>query len=340
MHQDVFIAWFRYALTVALLGILATPAAAQTVPRWIDVQSANVAARYRFVQDEPHTRTTNDLQDQIAFRARLKADPKGRLSLNAGAFTGDAFASGWSNTGIGTGVRKQTLNVKQLFVAATPVTGVELQVGSLYVVRGESSEMTHYDNDGFVTGERLTIRRPRQLWLDEISVSHGFFGDLDRPSAFDRLHRLGDSNFRQLLVMKRVGAASVSVDWIDEAERDTWHGAIAVKLAPAVDVLRAELYARPDEDVQGAAISAERRLTSHLSIGGGYANVDPRIGPINGDRFGRGQRAYALLSSPLGGGVTVSAYYTHAFGNAFAVPIGQRFDAVVTYDLRAAFVTR
>jgi hypothetical protein len=37
-----------------------------------------------------------------------------------------------------------------------------------------------------VTGERATLRRPRELFLDEISVTAGFLGDLTTPNVFRR----------------------------------------------------------------------------------------------------------------------------------------------------------
>jgi len=134
--------------------------------RWLEVQTASLTLRYRFVEDARGVTTANQMQDQDVFKARLKFDAGGRFSLNAGVASGTQFVASWNNTGVGTGRAVTNLYLKQLYFAAQPVRGVELQYGGLGILRGESTEITGYDNDGFVTGQRIILRRPKQFFFD------------------------------------------------------------------------------------------------------------------------------------------------------------------------------
>jgi len=43
---------------------------------------------------------------------------------------------------------------------------VEIQYGGLYFDRGQSTEVTSYDYDGYLVGERITLNRPRNFYFD------------------------------------------------------------------------------------------------------------------------------------------------------------------------------
>src|ERR671924_485051 len=103
--------------------------------------------RYRVIETSSGLVPSNQLQHREQFRARFKADERGRYALHAGVFSGSTVTSSWNNTGIGTGDPVTNVRLKQLFAAATPVDGIHAQVGSLYVNRGESTEITTYDED-------------------------------------------------------------------------------------------------------------------------------------------------------------------------------------------------
>src|SRR6266852_5945292 len=76
-----------------------TPALA----RWLDLLAAALSTRYRYVESSQGVTIANQVQYKMAFKAQLKFDPSGRYSLNAGLFTGNNFAGGWNNTGLGSG---------------------------------------------------------------------------------------------------------------------------------------------------------------------------------------------------------------------------------------------
>jgi hypothetical protein len=328
-------------ITCAVLAGSGGSAAGQDLGRWVDVQAFNVAARYRFVQDDQNVRTSHDVQDSSGFKARVKADRAGRIALNVGVFTGGSFASSWNSTGIGAAELSQPMNVKQLSLSVSPFKGTEAQVGSLYLVRGESTEITHYDNDGFLTGERLTVKRPGQFFFDEITVTSGYLGDLKTTNAFERADRLNDFNFRQMLVGKKVGArVAMSAEWTDAVDQETWRGAVAVKVPRFVDAVRVEYYARPDADARGGAVSIERTLPRRIAVAGGYAHMDAQVGSLTGDKFGRGERVFGSVTVPVVNALSANVFYAHALSNAFAVANDQRVDVVVSYNVLAAFQKR
>ncbi|HEY0723872.1 MAG TPA: caspase family protein, partial [Pyrinomonadaceae bacterium] len=139
--------------------------------RWIDLQTATLVTRYRWIKNSDGVTTANNIQAQMQFRGRFKFDKDGAYSLNAGVFPGNNFINGFNDTGIGTGQPVTNLYLKQLFLSAKPITGVEVQYGGLYFQRGESSEITTYDNDGYLMGERIIIQRPRNFFFDEVAAT-------------------------------------------------------------------------------------------------------------------------------------------------------------------------
>ena len=80
----------------------------------------------------------------------FKFDAAGRYAVNFGLFTGVRFTSGWNNTPWGTSPAQWNLAFKALYAAAEPITGLEVQVGGLYIAKGESTELTTYDEDGYL----------------------------------------------------------------------------------------------------------------------------------------------------------------------------------------------
>ena len=113
--------------------------------RWLDLQTITIYARSRFIRNSGGVTTIRQLQHKEAIRGRLKFDRPGNYSLNFGVFSGKTFTSSWDATGWGTGDAQRYAALKQLYVAARPVRGVELQYGGLYIIRGESTEITTYD---------------------------------------------------------------------------------------------------------------------------------------------------------------------------------------------------
>ena len=68
------------------------------------------------------------------------------------------------------GTYQGPFNVKQLFLAAEPVKGLQFEVGGLHLNRGEMVEHLTYDNDAYIVGERATYR-PAKGAVTQVSVT-------------------------------------------------------------------------------------------------------------------------------------------------------------------------
>lgn len=160
------------------------PATARArVGRWFELQNATLNLRYRYIDTSAGAITTNQLQHRESVRARVKLDTSAKYTLNFGLFTGVRFTGGWDNTGWGINDAQNTFAFKALHVAAIPIAGVEAQYGGLYIIKGESTEVTTYDEDGYVIGQRVSVKRPQQFYLNEIAATVGYLATDPRESV-------------------------------------------------------------------------------------------------------------------------------------------------------------
>lgn len=313
-------------------------AAGAFVKRWLDLQNATLNLRYRYVDNSAGVVTTNQLQHRETLRGRFKFDKPGRYALNFGLFTGVRFTSGWDNTPWGIKDFERNLAFKALYVAAQPIVGLEAQVGGLYIVKGESSELTTYDEDGFITGERVSIRRPKQLFFDEISVTNAYFvggtGGTMIPIS-KRLPHLDEPNYQHYLVDKKIGKrAAVSADYTTETGRKTWREAVKVTTRElrVIDSVLFENYQRTNSrPANGFAVTLDKAVNKHFSINGGYARIDPHYGPLNADRFNIGKRAFVMPIFVFGP-FTASFFITTAVGRNGVLPQRTLSNPVFTYN--------
>jgi hypothetical protein len=268
-------------------------------------------------------------------RLRLKADAAAKYSMHVGALSGPTFIASWNNTGIGTGDAAGEIDVRQIFLSARPVTGIDLQAGSLDVWRGESTEITSYDNDGYLTGARIVIKRPDHLFLDEITYAQANLGDLEQPNAFRRLDRIDDLNYRQVGVMKAVsGRMWLSADYTRHSGVGTLRAAARFDTLAwrVLDRLRLEVYRRLDVDEAGGfALTGEKAVMPRLTFSGGMAAIDEHYALI-GDRYGRGNHLFGLATIALNRNLAVQGFVGRAVQTDFLVANGTRVDVVLIYD--------
>jgi len=340
-NEDASILNGDEAVSCAVLADSSQAAQVQTsagrLSRWFDLQMATLNLRYRYIDNSLGIVTTNQLQHREVFKGRLKFDADGKYSLNAGIFTGRAFTGGWNNTGWGTGDGQTNLAVKQLYFSAAPVKGLELQYGGLYINRGESTEITTYDEDGYIMGERVSIKRPDKLFFDEITVTYAFLGDINTPNINKRYFRLKQSNYHQFLLEKKIGKrAAVSADYTFESRRETMREAIRVDVheSRVLDTVRFENYQRAGRTAAyGFAVHGEKAITKRLTVVGGYAQIDPLYGGLNADRFGIGKRLFVASTLRLTSTITFNTFATRAIANSFPVPIQTRVELIISYNL-------
>jgi hypothetical protein len=324
-------------------GQAAAPPAAAPAPagpwRWFDLQAATLATRYRGLEPSTGDWTARQQQTAMNFKPRFKFDRGARLTLTGLLATGQIITSCWNATGIGTGDFTAVVNLRQLYLTATPVKGVDAEYGGIGVVRGESTEITNYDNDIYLVGERVTVRRPSWIWLDEATVTVAYLGDFNTPNFLRRTGRLSETNYQQYLGAKKIGKrAGTSLEYARYLGVGTLRAAGTVKVPEArvVGAVRVEYYERfGAKPGRGFAAVGERTLGKRVTVSGGYDDVDRDNPPLNGDRYLRGQRLFVLATVKLPWDLSTAVYYTHAFDTDYLVVNHQRVELVLTYNLLA-----
>ena len=144
--------------------------------------------------------------------------------------------------------------------------------------RGESTEITTWDNDGYLSGERFSVKRPKDAYFDEVGFTMAYFGDLTTANFFLRSNRLLDEpNFFQYYASKRINThVSASGDYTRQAGVPFVHAAVTMKVpAVVVDQVRYEQYFRyGTKGGSGFAVYGEKNVTKTFSAGFGYATID------------------------------------------------------------------
>ena len=319
----------------ALLAAQAPPQDQGRITRWFSLDAAHISTRYHLIENADGTQAANNNQYQVVLRGALKFDKPGRYSIHAGLFTGNTFPGGWNATGWGTGDAQSRFFLKQLYLSAKPVSGLEVQYGGFGFVRGQSTEVTTYDNDGYLTGERIILTRPRNLYFNEISITAGYLGDFTTPNVIERFDRLTQSNYRQLVLTKKFHERiALSTEYAYDAGVDVFREAIKIQTHElrVLDRIQFEDYERISPDAGfGMGLNGEKRVCPHLTLSGGYTQID-RPG-LNSDRFLQGKRLYANAYVPLGAEFGIGTSVTQGVGNLPPKISRTRFDLVFEYDL-------
>ncbi|MEP6946136.1 MAG: hypothetical protein ABJA02_09485 [Acidobacteriota bacterium] len=303
--------------------------------RFVELDALSVSTRYRYIGDSNRAIAANQDQYQIIARGRFKFDKSGRYSIGFGLQTGNVFNAGWNSTGWGTGAPRNDLILRQLYFDARPVNGLEIQIGGLAFNNGENTEITSYDNDGYLTGERVRITRPKRLFFDEISLTRAYIGDTARPNIFARLHRLGNANYYQLLGRKRLNkSVSFSADYTYEAGSDTLRQGVkfSVPKFALLDSFLFENYERLDpKPGYGFSVYGQKKVNRHLTVGEGFARIDRTM--LNADRFPRGNRIFANILVPVTRELSVNAVAIHGLGPIAATLPRTRIELIVSYNV-------
>ncbi len=375
--------------------------------RWLALDNLSHAERYRnaFAVGGPHDFENAQARSLIA--GKIKIDAGGRVAVGFRAssgryfnwaysnFTGQTFASRVHSpqfapyltaaqaqerqraivsdpTGLATGLFSNgwEFYVRELYLGVNPVKPLAVEFGSLGIERGFSSEITTFDEDGYISGERLRLHAPKQLFVDEVAFTNGFFGDIDKVNFFTRGPSLHRFNYRQLSAKKQLDdRIGVSGEYTWQVGTDTLREAAQVKTGEsmAVDKVRVELYQRlntisfagtahspigPISPISvgrgaGFAVAAERKL-GKLSGDFGFASVDKdysvydgsrfihAVGfALNGDTYGQGRRPFVHAFLELAPGVTAFGFYTHAVGSRVQTFNEQSLNAGVSFNFKS-----
>jgi hypothetical protein len=288
-----------------------------SVDRFLELDRASASGRFR-------SATSAELQYQGALKGSFKLDGRGKFAVRAGAFTGSGFTGGWDGA----------IHLKQLYLDVEVVPRASIQVGGLDIAHGESTEVTSYDFDGYLMGERLRYERSHRAF-DSLTVTLAHLGDLDSPSVFDRFSSLSEPNYAQLLWTKRFfRRLGASAEYTSTSEGPTWRQAFRLDLARGFlpDVVQFENYQRRGADPgYGFGLYGQRRLARALVLGVGFAQID-RSG-LNSDRFPRGKRVYGTALFSIGRELSVSLFFSQAVGGAGEPSLRRRLDVALSYNV-------
>jgi hypothetical protein len=308
----------------------------QSLLPFLELQGFKLGTRYSFVQTDKGVTSRNQEQHKEAFNFRIRFDRKGNYSLNAAVGTGASFTSGWDSLGIGSEANSH-LNFRELSLSLKPWKGIELQYGGISVARGASTEITTYDSDSFLTGSRISIKKPKQLFFDEITATLAYLGDLNEPDVFHRFDRYDEANYHQIMALKKIGKrATVSGEYASQSGIATLRQAIQLKVPElkVIDAVRFENYQRIEGKKEyGFAVQVDRKLHKKVTVGGGFARIDRYYGGLNADRFNKGKRIFAIAKVDILDSLSAEVFIQQAVANNYAISNDIRLDLVLTYDL-------
>jgi hypothetical protein len=310
---------------------LAGQAAPEDTPR-LELQSVTFGLRYRMLENQLGSRSQNWSDHHQGLKLRLRLDRAARYSLTAAAFNGDSFQASWNLRGMRDGQSSNRVFLKQLYVTAKPFDGLEFQYGGLAPVRGESSEITSYDNDGYLMGQRLALS-PKRV-VDEITVTAGYLGDFRDPSVTRRLHRLSEINYGQVLVKKKVtDRLTATADYTVEDGERTLRQGVVLRPSGWLDLVRLEAYERLNgERGAGGAITVEKPF-GRTRLAASFASVDDHYRPVNGDRYGRGRRFSLTSTTAVTDDVSLQVFLTRALDDDLVMGNHTRLDVHIRYEL-------
>lgn len=352
--------------------------------RWLDLTTLSHAERFRSAIAEGGVHDFQNAQTRSLIEGKFKIDPAGNYAIGFRASSGRYFNWAFSNyTGTGFVSRISDTNhptftpaeltevvyagmvdpagnalladgiqsngwefyMRELYLSATPVKPLTVEFGSMAIERGYSTEITTFDDDGYISGERVRLH-DKHLFFDEVSFTNGFFGDFATVNLFERGSSLENFNYRQLAAKKRLNDhVSFSGEYTWQTGLSTLREAAVVntKSSKVIDSARVEVYERtnsitfagaptsplgpiPSLTVHGApgfAVAVAKKV-GRLNGDLGFASVDKDYTvyansrfvhavafPFNGDTYGIGKRVFLHTAFQVTPSVQAFGYYTH-----------------------------
>ncbi len=313
----------------------------------IVVDRAETGFRVRYLDEGPHRVTQRDLH--YKYTGRLTARLTGQLYLRLRAETGNAFNSDHDYTSLGLGKESHAFNLKNAFLFWRPTDRVELQAGGIDYEPGAGTQATYADNDGWLEGYRVILKRPGvPASPDKVSLTAGYIGDFSQPNFWSRTDRLRQFNYFQILAQKALGeATSASVETsglsgVPYFRCGLKHGFSAQGL---IDQVTIESIIRTAHDPTfGWSSTASRRIDVHgkrrLSVT--YSDIPSSMFARrgiqllqNGDAMGLGKRLGATLSVLLTSNWDLAVFASRRLD---ATPsVRNRLQIAVRYQLGSLF---
>lgn len=372
-----------------------TQSSTEGLSRWFNLNTLSVSYRYRNMADSDGFRLFDSGQERFLVDGGFKFDPEGKYSVNVHVSSGRNFNWAYSDS-LGDGFwelitpsrtrnspaqlrRKALANaadaagnatynrvsrgaetyVRQLFFSASPIKQLTFEYGGLGIEHGVNTEITSYDDDGYMSGERLRVRDPEHLFLDQIAVTYGYVGDYFQPNFFRRGERLSQSNYHQFLIEKKFGnrlKASADYTWQNRVNTMREAALVQIRESKILNSARLELYQRTNDITlqgetfpasSGFALTGSRSIKKHLELGGGYASVDQHYTVLaysraldavafsfNGDSYGIGRRLLARANYTVTPYFSLFGFYTHQVATDYYNKNLQGMNFGVTVDFK------
>jgi hypothetical protein len=362
--------------------------------RWLDLDILSASIRYRNVQDTIGVHTFDYGQHRELAQGRFKLDREGKYSINFRASSGRSFNWSYADAiggqfddslpllgprrpisidielgqafryeptalayAVGIQSRGGYINLRQLYLSASPIDHVTFEFGSLPIEHGENTEITTYDDDGYMSGERVRIHDPKHLYFDEIDGTFGYLGDPGIPNFFARAGRLTDNNYKQYMVRKKFGFVSASADYSHLRATHTMREALNANLSNLhfIDSARLEMYQRLNDvnlygynmpAASGFGVSGTKRLRNRYQLELGYETVDTNYTVYSGslflnavgfswnsDSFLTSNHAYARASIKLAPGLSLFGFYAQEVSPAFYIDNHHSLNGGINLDM-------
>ena len=364
--------------------------------RWLDLNTLSFSYRYREMSDNDGFHLFHTGQERSLIDGRFKLDDAGKYSINFHVSSGRYFNWAYADS-IGTGFGDlanasvnrfspaQTLRfyeavgadpvglasvhiasrgwemyVRQLYFSATPIKQLSFEYGGMAFERGANTEITTYDEDGYLEGGRVRVRDPQHLFFDQISATVGFVGDYFTPNLFDHENGFTSTNYHQFLAEKKLGhRLKASVDYTYQNGSDTLREGLLVRLPKIhlLDTARLEMYQRTNTvnlqgesfaPASGFAFTGSKTFAKKFQLEGGYDTIDQHytvltgsrfldsVGfSINGDSWSLGPRFFTRANLKLDDYVTLFGFYTHQLSTNYYTVNKEGMNFGMTVDFRS-----
>lgn len=394
---------------VAATTATKAPAEQPLTHRWLDLETLSNSERYRDTFVKGGAVLWQNAQQRTLIAGKLKFDEDGRYAIGFRVSSGHYFNWAFSSyTGesvlsrstsaayhASTFTAAQYLEIekctfvdkpgyatllalksngaqlyfRELYLSASPVKPITVEFGSLGIERGYGSEITTFDEDGYISGERIAFHSPKHLFFDEAKFTNAFFGDFATANFFQRGGSLTRFNYRQASAKKQLtDRIGFSADYTWLSGTDTLREALVVKTKElkAIDSVRFEAYERlnaitlaggkwpygvvaplPVGGGSGFSVAVDEKI-GKLRGDLGYADIDQNYSvyansrffhaegfSLNGDTIAEGEHPFVHAAYQLAPGVSAVGFYTHGLTSQGFDPNRQGWAGGMSFDLKA-----
>lgn len=173
---------------------------------FLQVMQVETASHFAYTDMAAGKVVERDLSYRLTNRVQVNLLPDGRTYLQTRFETGKIFNYPWLSTGVGEAPAAFTMNVKSLYLGQRIGSHAEAEVGGIEFEPGAGTGATYAPGEAWLTGYRLRLSGSGNGWQpDRFTITTGYVGDFTTPNFFARGYRLGEPNYVQALLQKKLG---------------------------------------------------------------------------------------------------------------------------------------